>query len=261
MLAKERYHRIIALLKKNGAVTTTELTTLLDVSIETVRRDLLHLERLGKLQRVHGGAVGGGVMQPYAELPQRLEANPTGKTELCHTASLLVKDGDAIFIDSGSTAVFFAHALLSRDIHITVVTHSTDVFEILSANEHFRLILCGGFYDPGEKAFYGHLTIDTLRQLHVKKAFLCPTAISIRSGVWDYNDALIQVQTQAIASSENVIFLADSEKFEKHALLKLCDTSASYTYVTDSLLPQHYRQLYEEQGISVITSAKDVISI
>lgn len=261
MLAKERYQRILNLLKNNGAVTTNELTTLLDVSLETVRRDLLHLERNGKLQRVHGGAVSSVVMQPYAELPRRLEANPTGKTELCKTASMLVENGDIIFIDSGSTAVFFAHALFARDIRITVVTHSMDVFEILSADNRFRLILCGGFYDSGEKAFYGQLVIDTLKKLHVKKCFLCPTAVSIKGGVCDYNDALAQVQSQAIASSENIIVLADSVKFEKNALLKLCDISANHTYITDSLLPQHYRQIYEEQGISVITSVKDIIQM
>ena len=261
MLAKERYQQILNQIKKNGAVTTTELMACLDVSIETVRRDLLHLERLGKLQRVHGGAVGIGAMKPYAELPQRLEANSSGKSELCRTASLLVNDGDIIFIDSGSTAVYFARALLSRDIRVTVVTHSMDVFEILSPEDRFRMILCGGFYDPCEKAFYGHLVIDTLQRLHVTKAFLCPSAISIKSGIWDYNDALIQVQTQAIASSENIMILADSEKFEKNALLKLCDISAAHTYVTDSLLPQHYRTLYGEHGISVITSAADVTSM
>ena len=260
MLAKERYQKILHQLNKTGAVTTTELMTLLNVSIETVRRDLLHLERSGRLQRVHGGAIANGSMQPYADLPHRLEANPTGKAELCHTASLLAEDGDIIFIDSGSTAVFFAQALLSRDIRLTVVTHSKDVLDILSVCDRFRLILCGGFYDKAEKAFYGQLALDSLKQLHVQKAFLCPTAVSLKSGIWDYSDALIQVQAQAIASSEKVIVLADSEKFEKNAMLKLCDTSAAYTYVSDSQFPQHYKQLYEEQGISIITSTKDIPS-
>jgi DeoR/GlpR family transcriptional regulator of sugar metabolism len=260
MLARERYQKILHQLSKTGTVTTTELIALLNVSIETVRRDLLHLERSGQLHRVHGGAMANGSMQPYADLPHRLEANPSGKAELCHTASRLVEDNDIIFIDSGSTAVFFAQALLSRDIRLTVVTHSKDVFDILSVSDRFRLILCGGFYDHAEKAFYGQLALDSLKRLHVKKAFLCPTAISLKSGIWDYNDALIQVQAQAIASSEKVIFLADSEKFEKNAMLKLCDTSAAHTYVSDSQFPQHYKQLYEEQGISVITSTMDIAS-
>ncbi len=260
MLAKERHQLILRYLNKSGAVTTTELISLLNVSIETVRRDLLHLERLGQLQRVHGGAVANGSMQPYADLPHRLEANPAGKAELCRTAALLAENEDIIFIDSGSTAVFFAQALLSRDIRLTVVTHSQDVFDILSVSDRFRLILCGGFYDAAEKAFYGQLTLDALAHLHVKKAFLCPTAISLKSGIWDYHDPLIQVQSRAMACSEKIIFLADSEKFEKNAMLKLCDTSDTHTYVTDSRFPLHYKQLYEEQGISVITCPEDIHS-
>lgn len=257
MLAKERYQWILRQLQKNGAATTAELTELLNVSIETVRRDLLHLERIGQLQRVHGGAVTNSAMQPYADLPHRLEAHAEEKDELSRTASLLVKDGDIIFIDSGSTAIFFAQALLEHGIHITVATHSKDVFDILSPCDRFQMILCGGFYDISEKAFYGQPTLDVLTRLHVTKAFLCPTAVSLKTGIRDYSDALIQVQAKAMESCDHVIILADSEKFEKSAMLKLCDTSSAYTYVTDSRFPQHLKHLYAEQGISVITSLKD----
>lgn len=258
MLAKERHVCIIELLKKNGAVTTGELTETLQVSIETIRRDLLYLERQGHLQRVHGGAVSVGSMHPYAELPQRLESNSSGKAELCRTASLLVDDGDIIFIDCGSTAVYFARALLEREIHATVVTHSMDVFEILSGKQAFRMILCGGFYDANEKAFHGQLTLDALRHIHVRKAFLCPSAVSLKNGIWDYDYALIQVQAQAITACDHAFFLADSDKFEKNALLKLCDTTENHTYVTDSAFPQHYRQLYQEHGMTVITCKDDI---
>ena len=71
-LANERHSWILALLKENGAVTTEELLETLGVSLETVRRDLLHLERQGLLNRVHGGAVNPVPMKPYASLPKRL---------------------------------------------------------------------------------------------------------------------------------------------------------------------------------------------
>lgn len=258
LFAKERHLRILNQLNKNGAVTTAELVDSLQVSIETIRRDLLHLERGGQLQRVHGGAVPLGNMQSYADLPHRLETNPSGKAELCRTAAQLVNNGDIIFIDCGSTAAFFAHALLSRKIRFTAVTNSIDVFQILSEKDGLEVILCGGFYDPGEKAFHGQLTLDTLKHIHVQKAFLCPSAISLKNGIWDFHQSLIQIQFQAIASSDKVVFLANSEKFEKNAMLKLCDTNVNHTYVTDSAFPQHYRQLYWEHGITVITSNHDI---
>jgi DeoR/GlpR family transcriptional regulator of sugar metabolism len=258
LLANERHMRILDSLKRNGAVTTGELVDSLQVSIETIRRDLLQLERRGQLQRVHGGAVCAGAMQPYMDLPQRLEANSHGKKELCDTASLLVQDGDIIFIDCGSTAVFFARALLAQRKQLTIVTHSMDVFEILSGHNCFNLILCGGFYDSKEKAFHGQLTQDSLRRIHVSKAFLCPSAISLKSGIWDYNQALIQIQLLAIESCDQPYFLINSDKFEKSAMLKLCDTATNHIYITDSGLSPHYRQLYLEHGMTVITHKEEI---
>ena len=258
MFANERQQKILSLLKANGAVTTAELIDTFAVSIETVRRDLLQLERNGQLQRVHGGAVIPGNMRPYPDLPHRLEANRNAKAELCATAALLVEEEDILCIDSGSTAYFFAQALAGRFSRLTIITHSMDVFEILSQKEGFRIILCGGCYSPQEKAFHGSITIDTLKQLHVRKAFLCPSAISLNTGVWDYDRELTQVQKQILSICDQAVFLADSEKFETSALLKLCDTSPNHVYVTDSGLSQQYKQLYRDQERTIITCKEDI---
>lgn len=258
MFANERQQKILTMLKVNGAVTTAELIEAFDVSIETVRRDLLQLERSGQLQRVHGGAVIPGHMRPYPDLPHRLEANQNAKAALCATAALLVEEDDIICIDSGSTAYFFAKALADRFSRLTVITHSMDVFEILSQKEGFRIILCGGCYRLQEKAFHGSLTIDSLRQLHVRKAFLCPSAISLKTGVWDYDRELTQVQKQILSICDQAIFLADSVKFETSALLKLCDTSPNHIYVTDSGLSQQCKQLYRDQERTIITCKEDI---
>lgn len=258
MFANERQQKIMAMLKSNSAVTTGELIDAFQVSIETVRRDLLQLERGGQLQRVHGGAVVPGNMRPYPDLPHRLESNQHAKSELCATAALLVEEDDIICIDSGSTAYFFAKALAERFSRLTVITHSMDVFDILSQKEGFRIILAGGCYRLQEKAFHGSITIDTLKQLHVRKAFLCPSAVSLKTGIWDYDRELTQVQKQILSICDRAVFLADSEKFETSALLKLCDTAPNHIYVTDSGLPQQYKQLYRDQERIIITCKDDI---
>lgn len=258
MFANERQQKILAMLKSNGAVTTTALIETFAVSIETVRRDLLQLERSGQLQRVHGGAVIPGNMRPYSDLPHRLESNQDSKEQLSATAALLVEEDDIIYIDSGSTAYYFAKALADKLSHLTVITHSMDVFEVLSRKEGFHIILCGGCYHPQEKAFYGMITLEALRQLHVRKAFLCPSAISVKNGVWDYDRDLIQVQKEILSVCDKAFFLSGSEKFETNALLKLCDASPSHIYITDSALSPQYRQLYRDHDLSVITSKEDI---
>ena len=259
MLARERQSEITKMICEKGAVNTTLLVKIFNVSIETIRRDLLELEKQGLLQRVHGGAVTVGKMKHMAELPQRIEQNKVDKMELCETAAMLVEENDIISIDCGSTAIYFAEALKRRLSKLTIVTHSLDVFNILTEKEGFQVILCAGYFMKKEKAFYGHLTMETLKNLHVQKAFLFPSAISQQGGIGDFSEELQQVQRQMMQSSDRVYFLADHDKFEKHALLKLCDMSTNYVYVTDEKLNPSYKQLYQDLGMRVITSRSEVV--
>jgi DeoR/GlpR family transcriptional regulator of sugar metabolism len=129
---------------------------------------------------------------------------------------------------------------------LTVITHSLDVFRILCDCEGFSLILCGGHYLREEHAFFGALTLDMLKNLHMQKAFVFPSALSLEYGICDYQEDLYPIQKQLIQSSDDIFVLADSSKFEKKALLKVEEMKKTYTYVTDSDLPEELLQLYRE---------------
>ena len=111
MFANERMNYICELLKKNGAVTTAQISRDLNVSVETIRRDFLALEEENRLLRVHGGAVlpSGGVER--MPLTDRLEINREEKRILSDAACDFIKNGDIIAVDTGSTAVEFAEIL------------------------------------------------------------------------------------------------------------------------------------------------------
>ena len=146
MLATERQQKIINILQKSGAVTTANLVETFDVSVETIRRDLLFLEQQGSLSRVHGGAVTKGDMKPFANLEQRnLEFVPQ-KVSLAQKAMAFISEGDVIAVDEGSTAILFAKALKEHFDTLTVITHSLDVFNLLNQHKNFQLILCGGHF-------------------------------------------------------------------------------------------------------------------
>lgn len=253
MLAKERQEQICAAIKKNGAVTTGALVEAFGVSLETIRRDLLELEKAGRLTRVHGGAVAAGEMQPPMELPQRNRSHSAQKLALSRLAAELVEEGEILGVDSGSTAILFAQALKERFRKLTVVTHSRDVFELLCDYEAFTVILCGGHYLGQERAFYGPLALETLGKLRVQKGFLFPSAVSLEAGICDYQQELLTVQKALLEASEQVFVLADSSKFEKKALLRLSDMERNYTYITDGGLPEEIRRLYTENGIRIHT--------
>lgn len=256
MLAKERQDRIRALLNEKGSITTSELMELFCVSIETVRRDLLTMEQSGVLQRVHGGAVSSGGVVPFRELHSRMQDNVPQKQQLCRVAASFVEEGDTIAIDAGSTAVVFAQELKARANRVTVVTYSLDVFELLRGHREFQVILCGGTYMPQENILSGPLALNMLSMLHVSKAFLFPTAVSLHHGICNHIPECYAIFRAMKQAADQCFILADSSKFERTDLLKQDDMLPDYIYITDPALPDRMKKLYEENHLTILTEVE-----
>ncbi|MBO5453279.1 MAG: DeoR/GlpR transcriptional regulator [Clostridia bacterium] len=256
MFANERQNKICEILDKKGAVTTSALMERFNVSIETVRRDLLQLEQQKLLKRVHGGAVANTRMKPFFTLEERNSELNDEKKELSLAAINFIEENDCIFVDTGSTAIYFSEALKEMFSSLTVVTHSADVFDILKNHKNFSVILTGGHYNKEEKSFYGTLALDMLSNICVNKAFICPSAVSLSYGICDYEHELCTIQKFVIQNTDLVYILADSSKFEKKALIKTSDMKKEYIYITDSNLSEEIKRLYKENDINVISKEK-----
>lgn len=256
MLASQRQQEIAQQVKQNGAVTVAELTEQFGVSVETVRRDLLAMEKAGLLSRVHGGAVAVTEMITYQPLEKRDQEQSDQKDALARTAATLVCEGDYIAIGTGSTPAYFAQELKKRIRSLTVVTYSLRVFEILKDMPGYRLILLGGQYIPEENSFYGQMTLDLLNNLHVQKSFVFPSAVSLEHGICGFEETLYPLQQKLLRCCDQAYILADSSKFERTALYKVADMRPEYIYVTDPELPEQLRHLYEENSLTVITKAR-----
>ncbi len=253
MLASERKLKIIELLEQKHSVTVSELTALFPVSLETVRRDLEALEKDGLLKRVYGGAVSVKKMKNYERLSSRSSENIKEKQLLAQTAASLIHSGDIIMIDGGTTAISLAEYISGRFKELTVITHSLAVFRILSRQPDYKLILTGGQFFSDEEAFFGHLAVDTLRQLHADKCFLMPSAVSLHMGISDFMEEFIPLQRQMLLSADKVFVLADSSKIGTDAMMKIAPLDPSYTYITDAGLPEDIRDIYRQHGIEFVT--------
>lgn len=253
MFANERYEIICSMLRSKRSVTVSELCERFGVSIETIRRDLAHLEKSGKLMRVHGGAVAlsnkNGV---FGDLSERLDENVEKKRELSEYAVRLVEENDVIFIDAGSTAVEFTRLLCAKRNKLTVVTYSTDIINIASEAPDFEIISLGGTYMPKERMFYGFVTEENLRMFHMDKCFICPSSLSLRYGAMLNIPETLPIERAALKTSDRIYLLADSTKFEINAPLRLCELSTVEGVVTDSALDGRICELYRENGITVI---------
>lgn len=251
MFANERRNKILELLNRRSSVTVAELTALFQVSLETIRRDLEYLEQQGALKRVHGGALSMNRMQNYTGLSVRSTEHQTEKRQIARAALSHIHEGERIALDAGSTTNELAHLLCDSFQELTIVTASLPIFEILSEKPGFQVILTGGFYLPGEKAFYGHLALDTIRQLHVSVFFHAPSALSLSFGLSEHIRELAEIQRALIASADRVIVLADSSKFETCAALKVCDLSRRFLYLTDSGLSEEIRTAWQKASFDI----------
>ncbi len=254
VFADERKTKIEEMLKKNPSVATSELTELFQVSVETIRRDLEYLESHGRLKRVHGGAIAVGRLQNYTSLSGRVEEHRPEKRKLALAACSFIQEGDYIALDTGSTALELAAVLGERFRKLTVVTHSLETAKLLSEKENIRTVLAGGVYLPEEKCFCGYLTLDMIRQLHVSKCFIAPSAVSLDFGISDHMPELIAVQRAFLEVSDQVYVLADSSKFGTFAPMKICDLSPAFVYITDSELPDDVLETYTKAGFPVTRS-------
>ncbi len=254
LFAKERQDKIYELILKNNAVTVSNLVEKFNVSIETVRRDLLEMEKAGILNRVHGGAVAKTGMGGFSVLSQRNTEHADQKTALSLKACEFINEGDIIAVDAGSTATFFAEALKKNFSKLTVITHSLDVFDILKAHKDFSVILCGGHFIKEENTFYGPLTVSMFSSLYAQKAFIFTSAVSLEHGICDFREEFYESQKALLACADEIFILADSSKYEKKALLKLSDMKNEYIYITDSNLPQELKDLYKENDIKIYTN-------
>lgn len=257
MLTDERRKIICEMVNSLNAVSTVNLSKKFNVSIETIRKDLLFLEKTNKLLRVHGGAMALTTQRPNLNYTERLDDNIKGKCELAKLAAKLVNNGDIISIDSGCTSIEFIKALMDHLDTLTIITNSIDVFEIARNYKNFNILLCGGYFMREENAFYGTFTLEMLENLHVNKSFIFPSTVSLKNGICSYNEQLYEVQKKYVKMSDKIIILADSGKFEKSAMLKLCNMNEKHIYVTDSGLGKEIKEIYKDNGIKIITSEDD----
>lgn len=232
MWSQERRRRILAMLEGSGQVSTQNLADLLEVSRETIRRDLLDLEGEGLARRVHGGAVRPDDA-PEAPFRQRVVTQRRAKREIARKAVSLVKPGQCLMIDAGSTTAAFAEEL-ARISGIMVVTNSLTIANTLQAAESdIELLLLGGYLLTDVPATYGELTLSEIRRFTADFAFVGPVSVDER-GAYDFALHEAEVATAMIERSQQTVVLADSSKLGRPSRVRYCEAGSISVLISDS---------------------------
>ncbi|MEJ6079848.1 DeoR/GlpR family DNA-binding transcription regulator [Vibrio sp. 1-Bac 57] len=248
MLQQQRHSKILELLSQLGRVYATELSLQLGVSEDTVRRDLKLLDELKQLRRVHGGALP--LQHESQEYRQRHEEIDPLKQRVALAAIPLIKEGQTILIDSGSTCLQLAMNLPTH-FNFTVVTPSPLVATKLIHHNNIELILLGGkIFKPSVMAL-GATTNAMLRKIHFDCSFLGVCALHPSQGLSINHIDEAETLSTIIEQSEQVVTLASYLKLGKMATHKVCDAHKIDCLVTDSSSDPKLLALFSEQGIDI----------
>lgn len=258
MLAKKRYSIILEMLEQEGTVHTAELVAALGVSSETVRKDLEELDRQGKLRRIHGGAVPlppeapAAPMVGYVALSTRNTLHMEQKQRIARRAAALVEEGQVVALDYGSTSQVLAQALAARFDRLTVVTNSIQNALILADKPGFTVILTGGILSRDERTLVNDFPTGILDYVHVDILFLTVTGIDPAAGLTDQRLGEISMQNQMRNAAGRVVVVADSSKFGRASLVRICPISAVEAIITDSGVDPEKAAAVEACGAKLI---------
>jgi DeoR/GlpR family transcriptional regulator of sugar metabolism len=251
LLKAERHNRIRKLVEQTGRVMVVELSEQFEVSEATIRRDLEELDGRGWIQRTHGGAVR--IERAAKEPPMllRIEEGRLEKERIGQAAASLIKDGETIFLGSGTTVLEIARHL-PQDIHLTVITNSLPVVNELASRPNIEMIVIGGMLRQSELSMVGHIAEQAVREFRADKVFMGMRAIDARHGFT--NDYLPETMTdRAILDiAPQVIVVADHRKFGRVSSVLVGPVTVANTIITDQKTQTETIMELKELGVDVI---------
>jgi len=252
LLARERQDIVLEIIGKEGSVKVSKLTKMFDVSIETIRRDLEHMEKDGLLKRVYGGAILKKNTQDLSSFIKRENEFKDEKKEIAKITVRYIQDGQSIAFNGGTTNLEIAKELKSYFKNLTIITNSLIIANELCDVEGFTIILTGGILDNKEYSFYGDFAENLLSNFVVDKAFISVSGVSLTRGITDCLMNEVKIQKKLIEISQEAIILSDSNKIDNVSLVKIADIDDVNLIITDSKLDSKILDKYLKNGIEIV---------
>ncbi len=249
MLTNHRHQEIMASLHGAGRVDVAGIAAVLDVSEETIRRDMKLLERHGLLRRIYGGAVLPRLDQDRPLL-ERGKLNSREKSKVAQLAEPLVRDGMSLFIDSGTTTLALARRLEGRNI--TVTTNSINVALLLGSGPT-RVNLAPGTLRPKDNALVGYETVAYALRFFFDIAFMGIGAVDIDHGWMDYEEHESVLRRALKGQARRAVLLVDCRKFGRQANLYTFGLNEKLTVVTDQTPPSPFKEVFAKHDVDLIT--------
>lgn len=258
MHERERWQLILTQVRSRGVIRVRELVAATNASPATLRRDLVKLEEMGQVRRIHGGieALDAAEQAHLATrsfgLSQTL--NAARKRNVARAAAALCNDGESIIINAGSTTWFMAEYL--QDKRMQVLTNSFPIAQELIATSHNRIVLPGGELYREQGIILSPFDEDAIQHFTASKIFMSCYSIT-QMGIIEGDPLIARAEAKLLSRADKLIVIADSSKFEPRGSMAVCPLNRVHTLITDEAAPKPILDHARSLGVNVVIAGYD----
>ncbi|TPP05972.1 DeoR/GlpR family DNA-binding transcription regulator [Rhizobium glycinendophyticum] len=251
MPTSKRQREILRVLEHEGTVALSVLARKLNVSLETIRRDIKLLAGSGNLVKTHGAI---SLASTVAEAPfeRRMRENSEAKRRIAAIVAATIRDGDSIMMDTGTTTSFLARELTGHR-RLTVVTNSSDIARTLATLNDNRVYMAGGELRSDNGAAFGTTAIDFISRFSVTHAIISTGAVDAE-GMMDYDLEEAEFARTVLTRGRRRLVVTDHSKFGRQGLVRVCGFEAVDEVVTDREPPLEIGEQIKSAGSSLVVA-------
>ena len=247
----DRVNEMERYILRNGTASLEELAEEFHISMNTVRRDIAALLKRGRIRKTYGGVA---VQDAPELLPMtvRSRKHMEEKRMIGQLAAELVKNGQTIFLDSGSTVLSVLPCLTERK-DVTIVTHSLSAMYEAAKYPNLKVIALGGLYSPPTSSYVGISTLEALERISVDTVFIAATGVSLERGLTNTTYFEAEIKQRVVRrGGDHVVLLADHSKFDTASTISFFNFEDLSAVVTDRLPPQPYLDVIHANHIRLL---------
>ncbi|HEA21433.1 hypothetical protein LCGC14_0962900 [marine sediment metagenome] len=249
MLKEERHQLILNEVALHNRVLLTDISEVLKVSVDTVRRDVIQLDVEKKLKKVHGGAISLGYSNNMGEQTKVYALEK--KKGIAQKATQLLRNGNIIIIHGGTTCIEFARNIPEK-MSLTCFTLSLPVAIELCKKPKIEVIFLGGILAKESQIASGGQAIHNLSRIRADFGFIGTGYVDADYGLTEFDWESVQVKTAVIQASKNTVLLTISEKLNSKNRYKTCEMSAITTMITELDPSDKALETFKRTGVSLL---------
>lgn len=253
--SSDRQSLILSHLTRDGRVMVDDLAAELDVTTQTIRRDLAALCDTGRAMRIHGGARAVSTIANVG-YNERQRAFSAEKAAIGAAAAALIPDACSVMINIGTTTEHAARALAAhRDL--VVISNNINVINLLMASPARELILAGGVVRPSDGAIVGENAVSFVERYKADYAIIGASALDADGAILDFDAREVSVARAILRNARCKILVADHTKFATTAPVRICDLADIDHFITDAPPPDAFTAIARTAGVRVHIAPKD----